>query len=550
MDLAVPRPTASQIRSRSERVSVATCSMRDRVPRGENSSSLSPQVDRRGLNNKFPAAVSMTSLQLTGTSKSSTMMCRRPIANQPLTEKILKIGREMDDPNATDLAYLFEDAKILHQKLMALNLDDVDLKKVGLFSSDTLETIESSARKLKAKSATLNSQRSSMASLNSVLSGTSESPYDSMSSLTNWGGNGSGGSMSKKSKSLKRSLFSVFGRSNSQKQKSERQALSRSLNHSRHSLAALTMPRNSSGISRSRPTSPVRKNKSRTFGRSNSLDFLDRDDFGPDDMESSPPPPLPLTPSPSSHYHSSSPPTPAAAKGYKMRLARSFSSLTQKKRDRSASLKPTAKSSLDIQGKFQHPNMDPGVPDTPTATSSFKVNGKLNGNHHTSNFTTTNFTDPQDYSEPKSSRPSPKQVRQQAQDSTRKPSPPTLNSTPKASPPTLDSTPKAPPPTLPKPVRRVASAERTSGCRPNGSGSSKRPIVAIQGSIPNINAVKRTSSQTPLLSSSPDSSYLSPLDHTQPLLGTTSSSPSSVASISSKKNGVCVCELVSSKIAV
>ena len=560
MDLLASRPSGRQIRARSERVSIATCSMRDREPRGN---SLSSQGGGNGSMFSAPA-YSMSTLQLSGSSKSSTMMSRRPRGNQPLTEKILKIGSELDDPKATDLAYLFEDAKLLHQKLMALNLEDVDLKKVGLFSSETLETIESSARKLKSKAATLG-HSSSLASFNgSVPSSASNSPYQSMVSLSN----GMSGSVSKKNKSLKRSIISVFGRSKSHKQESER-----SLNQSRHSFAALTMPRDSPGKSRSRPNSPVRK---KSFGRSNSLDFLDRD-IDPAEMESSPPPHT-------SYPRSSSPPTPEAAVGYKMRLARSFSSLTQKnskKRERAASLKPTAKSSTDVEKwrqlntdpgvpntptatsspksngrfsgnhraqksstdveKWRQPNMDPGVPNTPTATSSPKSNGRFGGNHHQSstdiekwrqpnmdpgvpntpiatsfpksngrfggNHRTQKFTDVSDYSEPKASRSKQNQVEKQAQ----------------------DSTPKAPP-TLPKPTQQIsATGVVTRGFSPNGSSavSSKRPTVVVRRTISCSDTVSKKISQTSPQCSSPDLSRLSPFDHTQQAAPPQCSSPDS-----------------------
>lgn len=48
----------------------------------------------------------------------------------------------MNDPRAQDLMFLVEDAKLLHKKLMALEMEDMDLEKVGLFSNEALASFQ------------------------------------------------------------------------------------------------------------------------------------------------------------------------------------------------------------------------------------------------------------------------------------------------------------------------------------------------------------------------------------------------------------------------
>lgn len=221
-------------------------------------------------------------------TRSATMLSSQN-HKKPITEQVLKIARKMSDPKALNLAYLLEDAKVLHQKLMALSMEEVDLKKVGLFSNEHLVAMEASAKKAKEASAyeerlirakTLTnvspSLRSSVTGLNSSQHTISKTLCQSTISLDS----------AKKSRSLKRSLINAFGRSKSQKNTSEYST--KHGNKKRQSLGSV----NSSGrrtttatvISLSRPNSPKRKHAS-TMNRSSSCDALSTDCDEPSNLD-------------------------------------------------------------------------------------------------------------------------------------------------------------------------------------------------------------------------------------------------------------------------
>lgn len=255
-----PAPsTAGPIRPRSERTSVATCSVRDRP------SHLTPVASRGRTNSSFAPSKSAVSLGGRGGGRQSTSGLSGAWGKQqqqqqatPITDKVLEIAKGMDDPKASDLKFLLEDAKMLHQKLLALNTEGVDLKKVGLFSNEVLNSIEASKRPkvvVSQRAATLAaaSRRTSVA--------TSDYSYTSK-----------GLSAEKKSKSLKRSILGAFGR---HRQSSECQS-PRTLPRNKSMDAALQ--RQKKVVSLSRPGSPKRSRSSKeSVRRSSSLDCLDQD---------------------------------------------------------------------------------------------------------------------------------------------------------------------------------------------------------------------------------------------------------------------------------
>ena len=105
------------------------------------SSSLPPKWNNTHTRNRSASC----HLSLTNNTlhvSSSTDSLQREAEGTPLTDHILKVGREMEDPKAHDLKFLLEDAKVLHKKLMALDMEGVNLEKVGLFSTETLASFQ------------------------------------------------------------------------------------------------------------------------------------------------------------------------------------------------------------------------------------------------------------------------------------------------------------------------------------------------------------------------------------------------------------------------
>lgn len=305
---------------------------------------------------------------------------------KPLTEQILKIGHQMNDPKAKDLAFLFKDAKILHQKLLALSMEEVDLKKVGLFSSEVLEDIEASSKKSQVNSARKvgcvmrHTHRGSVASSGGSVSPNmssvgSNSPYQSMLSLNG----ASPDSSSKKSKSLKHSIFAAFGRSKSQKHVSEQH---KNLSLPRHSVGGMLSGRQA--VTLSRPTSPKEKRK-QSFSRSSSLDFLSRD---LEDVSE----PKPLSTCPGGLGEGL-----GLERGAEMQAARLFTAFDNRKsQERTLPLlRPISKSCVRLSHSDKDRNegvssafteaVSVSVPASPTSSHRGRSGEKVNGVHDTTN---------------------------------------------------------------------------------------------------------------------------------------------------------------------
>lgn len=285
MELQVPGTAATlaaPIRGRRERVSVATCGVRDRADNSGNA------LGSRG-HSRHTLTPARSALTLSSSSRQATP------TKGPITRQVLEIAGRMDDPKASDLKFLFDDAKLLHQQLTALNTEGVDLKKMGLFSGEQLEKIEASATLAKRprpvytptrKPASRNSEelhhRASLASSGSLASLRLSLSSASSSTLSLNGGGGTCPNTPKKAKSLKRSIFGAFSRSRSKSGLD--QTLVKSLSMPRYSLGDIRSQRApATRVSLSRPNSPQHRRKPpSSLPRSSSLDFLDRDDPVPD----------------------------------------------------------------------------------------------------------------------------------------------------------------------------------------------------------------------------------------------------------------------------
>jgi len=77
------------------------------------------------------------------TRSATTSLSRQESDSKtPISDEVLRMASKMDNPKARDLAYLVEDAKLLHKKLTALETEGVDLEKVGLFSAEALASFK------------------------------------------------------------------------------------------------------------------------------------------------------------------------------------------------------------------------------------------------------------------------------------------------------------------------------------------------------------------------------------------------------------------------
>ena len=190
-------------------------------------------------------------------SRSSSNLPLGGRSKTPITNMVLRVAAGMDDPKARDLAYLVEDAKILHKKLSALEMDGVDLKKIGLFSPETLasftpppppppptqkrprgvayENLHPTKQEKTRRSSSMAAPGAGYNTIRNALS----LPRNSISSV-----NSATGPDHTKSKSPRRNLFS-FGRSKGQHKRSSEDLLSKTHDEThdepRHSVPTLVM---------------------------------------------------------------------------------------------------------------------------------------------------------------------------------------------------------------------------------------------------------------------------------------------------------------------
>ena len=320
-ELLSSRPPPYALRSRNERTSIATCSVRDRETITRQNKSLT---------------ISRSTPRLT------------QAGSKPITEKVLQIAGKMDDPKARDLKFLLEDAKLLHQKLTALNTEGVDLKKVGLFSNEVLQNIEASAKRPKTVYTHKGNSLVSRESRNSVDYHLAKSNGSANRSLSPYYSTMSLNEDAKKSKSLKRAFLGAFTRHKhvSESSIAKSRSLPRYNSQDEHQLTHKV-------LSLSRPNSPKRKKSSSSFRRSSSLDFLDHNPEPSDETPVSTP--------------SGSPPL-APRRG--SRLGRSFTGFSFKRsKDKSSRSKSSPKlpQPLKLQGDVAH-----SMPSSPLSKPKFR----------------------------------------------------------------------------------------------------------------------------------------------------------------------------------
>ena len=249
MDVLSRHQATSNSRHRVGRASVGVCSFQSTSRPA--ASTLPPKWKSHDKSNKDKS----TSASQTLRSLVQSTSFMKDKARTPLTDQILEVGRGMDNPKAQDLAFLLEDAKILHKKLMALDMEDMDLEKFGLFSNEALASFQTPPKpQLKKKPSPvayeklllrqkkmLKSQQSNLPAVltptspmqraSSVTQHSTSFPRASASSLTPNSAN------PLKSKSLKRNIFSAaLGHLKGQKRVNG--SLSKSMNEPRHNSAA------------------------------------------------------------------------------------------------------------------------------------------------------------------------------------------------------------------------------------------------------------------------------------------------------------------------
>lgn len=201
----------------------------------------------------------------------------------PITEQVMKLASKMEDSKVRDLAYLVEDAKLLHQKLTALETEGVDLTKVGLFSEETLasftppptpvtkrprgrayENIPNTKKNRARRASTTSASSGRIAAQNSrkALS----MPRGSIASLSS--------TVSEGTKSKKRNIFASFGRAKGKRSSEE---LSRSYNEPRHSVSSLALHHTDSKAPEKTGSKATSLSQDSPMNRSSSLDVLSFD---------------------------------------------------------------------------------------------------------------------------------------------------------------------------------------------------------------------------------------------------------------------------------
>ena len=160
------------------------------------------------------------------------------------------MASNMDNPKARDLAYLVEDAKVLHKKLTVLETEGIDLQKVGLFSAETLASFKPPPPPIKKRPRGIayenvvstkgdrNRKASSVGSSSPVSTtpthGTRKAQSLPRSSISSVGSPTLGRAKSKS----RRSIFSSFSRAKGKRSSEE---LSNSMNGPRHSVSSLAI---------------------------------------------------------------------------------------------------------------------------------------------------------------------------------------------------------------------------------------------------------------------------------------------------------------------